>query len=223
MKHAFRRLPALICARIRARAPARTLRLAAATVIAGGTIVLLSTHMAGAHMGAPHITGTHSAGLHDLPQPGAPNTTPFGLSAEALFYLALTALALMFLELVLPTLGLLGIAGFAGFVWACYQLYLVNALPGALVILGAAGALTLLVAGLLTWKSYRRKVTTGVESLIGSTGKIVEWQNDKGRVAVQGEIWQAEAETVLSLRAGEPVKIIAVENLTLRIAPFDPV
>jgi membrane-bound serine protease (ClpP class) len=62
---------------------------------------------------------------------------------------------------------------------------------------------------------FKRQVRTGVEGLVHERGTARSPLVPRGKVFVHGEIWQAVAEEPLA--AGEPVEVVAVDGLTLRV------
>ena len=58
---------------------------------------------------------------------------------------------------------------------------------------------------------------TGVEGLIGKTGRVRERLEPEGQVMVSGEIWRAVAEGE-PVEIGGQVRIVGVDGLTLRVA-----
>jgi len=65
------------------------------------------------------------------------------------------------------------------------------------------------------FRSYTQRVSTGDEGMVGLIG-IADIDIQKtGRVKVRGEYWTAQSSSLIS--AGRPVKVVAVENLTLRV------
>ena len=93
--------------------------------------------------------------------------------------------------------------------------------PAARIGLTTALALALpfaaifLVLLLTLFSSYRQKVFTGNQGMIGLTGMADSDIHQRGRVKVRGEYWTAYSSSPIS--AGKPVKILAVENLTLKV------
>lgn len=65
-------------------------------------------------------------------------------------------------------------------------------------------------------KAQKGKVTTGSESMIGSTAIAQSALNPSGSVRTQGEIWAAVAEGT-RIKAGEEVIIVGVDGLKLRV------
>jgi membrane-bound serine protease (ClpP class) len=54
--------------------------------------------------------------------------------------------------------------------------------------------------------------------MIGSTAEVVEDFTGKGRVRYGGELWNARSDS--PLRAGQTVRIVKVEGLTLWVEPL---
>lgn len=65
-------------------------------------------------------------------------------------------------------------------------------------------------------KAHTRKPTTGTEGLIGEIGEALTALTPKGQVRVHGELWNAES-TSGKIAKGERVKVVAVDNLSLRV------
>jgi membrane protein implicated in regulation of membrane protease activity len=56
--------------------------------------------------------------------------------------------------------------------------------------------------------------------MIGERGEAIEpFADGAGRVRVYGEIWAAHSLTGAQLEAGDPVRIAAVDGLTLEVEP----
>ncbi len=64
-------------------------------------------------------------------------------------------------------------------------------------------------------RAQRRQPTTGPEGIIGEIGEAISAINPSGQVRVHGEIWNASATEEIS--AGSKIKVVAIENLTLRV------
>jgi membrane protein implicated in regulation of membrane protease activity len=61
----------------------------------------------------------------------------------------------------------------------------------------------------------RRKVQTGLENLVGSTGEATERLAPSGQIRVLGELWQARSSS--ELPPGSRVRVVAVHGLTLEV------
>ena len=66
-------------------------------------------------------------------------------------------------------------------------------------------------------RARRRPVRTGSEEMIGSTGEVVSWTGDEGRVQVHGEIWAARSGH--GLAKGQKVRVVGRTGLTLAVEP----
>ena len=69
--------------------------------------------------------------------------------------------------------------------------------------------------------SRRRRAAVGPETLVGTLAEVVEAVEPVGRVKVNGELWNARAGAAVDvpLEAGERVRIVAIEELTLVVEP----
>lgn len=82
-------------------------------------------------------------------------------------------------------------------------------------------ALTLLVVGLMTWKTLQVRMapaTTGLEGMVGETARVVggfDEASSSGKVLAHGEYWDAYGPSGLS--PGQSVRVVAVEGTRLRV------
>jgi membrane-bound serine protease (ClpP class) len=88
-------------------------------------------------------------------------------------------------------------------------------LPPVWGIVAVAGAALAEIAETVFWirLSRRRRIQVGPETLIGAHGEAATACRPDGQVRVHGELWQARCEA--GVDAGEPVRIVAREGLTL--------
>jgi membrane-bound serine protease (ClpP class) len=139
--------------------------------------------------------------------------------------LALVALGIgmIIAEFFLPSFGSLGLGGLIAFVVGSLILFDTD-VPGmniALPLIGAVATVGGLVVVCIAWlagRSLRRPVVTGPQAMIGSTAEVVEDFTGKGRVRYGGELWNARSDS--PLRAGQTVRIVKVEGLTLWVEPL---
>jgi membrane-bound serine protease (ClpP class) len=82
-----------------------------------------------------------------------------------------------------------------------------------------AGGAVLEVGEAALWYRYlkRIRIRTGAESYPGRRAEVIEECNPRGRVKIDGEIWNAESESRAAV--GETVEVIEVDRLTLRVRP----
>lgn len=131
--------------------------------------------------------------------------------------------ALLIIEIKVPSFGVLGMGGILSLTVG--SLMLPGEVPGvvprpALVVSAALALATILLfLGRLAVRALRQPASTGVTAMIGLSGRALA-PIEPGRptqIAVRGEIWNATAEAPVA--EGEPVTIVAVNGLMLRVAP----
>lgn len=136
--------------------------------------------------------------------------------------LILLGIALMTGEAFAPSFGVLGIGGLVAFVLGT-TIVIDSDVPqfqiGWPVVAGVAVfsiGMTALIARLAV-KSHRLKVTSGREALSGMIGTVLDWEDRRGHVFINGERWRATG--IDSIIAGEAVRVVAVHGLTLEVEP----
>ena len=134
-------------------------------------------------------------------------------------------LALLILELKVPSFGILGIGGIVALVIG--SIMATSAVPGVRIHLGTVIPAALILAaavlglGRLALKAQRRPAQTGVDAMIGEIGRTraALAADMPGQIDVHGEIWRAVSR--VPLLEGVAVRIIGVDGLTLRVEPTD--
>ena len=156
-----------------------------------------------------------------------------GLMALSVLPISLAGLGLLVLgigmmaaEAFTPGVGVLGLGGVVAFILGGLFLFdpagadidFAVAWP---VVVGAAVTNALLFVGLLgmVLRVRRRKVVTGAEQMIGLEGRVVDWENGRGRIRVHGEVWSARAAAPLA--PGAPVRVERRDGLTLHVEPWE--
>ncbi len=149
------------------------------------------------------------------------NVLPINYAGLGLIVLGLGC---MTAEAFMPTIGVLGIGGAASF--AIGSSILINSdVPGFGISPWLIAGMTLCSLGLLSvalayaLKARRRPVTTGVESMTGSIGEVIDWSQTDGTVLVVGTIWKAKSSAAYILKKGDKIKVLSVEGLCLIIQP----
>lgn len=130
---------------------------------------------------------------------------------------------------IVATLFVIGEMLTAGFALICFA---VGAVGGAIGAAAGASlewqlgifALATLVAflavrPLLKRLSAKDEVPTNADALIGRTAKVTECieVGGRGRVAIDGDIWQAESSEQSDILEGEKVEIISRESIILTV------
>lgn len=138
--------------------------------------------------------------------------------------LLLLGMALLAGEAFTPGFGIMGIGGIVAFILGGLFLFDPDQVDidfsvSTPLIIGAAIASAGILAGVLgvAVRSRQREVRTGAEQLIGSSGEVVQWSGQTGRVRVHGETWGARSGSVLL--EGDPVVVTDREGLTLIVKP----
>ena len=134
-------------------------------------------------------------------------------------------LALLLLELKIPSFGVLGVGGAVSLLIG--SVMLTGEVPGVTVGYGVivpavlAVAAIVLVLGRLALAAQRTPAVTGAEGLLGERGTTLT-QLDPGaggQIRVHGEIWRASSP--VALPPGRAVRVTAVSGLTLVVEPAD--
>jgi membrane-bound serine protease (ClpP class) len=137
---------------------------------------------------------------------------------------------LLVLEAHVPTLGILGGPGVIAL--GAGALLAVGGLGGGLA-LGLVTALVLAATGLgvlaLTLRKgfavRRRRVRAGPERLVGQLGVVRRWEEPRGKVLVDGAIWQARRSwpdgAQLDLHEGDSIVVERLDGLTLAVRPAE--
>jgi membrane-bound serine protease (ClpP class) len=136
--------------------------------------------------------------------------------------LIVLGVALMTAEIAMPSVGALGIGGVVALVAGSLILFDPE-LPGFGVsghLIAGIGLVSALAFTGVLWmaaRARRQPVTTGTEELVGHLAVAVDDFDGRGQVRIRGEIWQAISTAPAS--RGEPLRVLAMDGLTLRVAP----
>jgi membrane-bound serine protease (ClpP class) len=139
--------------------------------------------------------------------------------------LILFGVALLILELKVPSFGVLGVGGTIALVIG--SVMATRRVPGLSVSLGTIVPAALVMAaavlglGRLALNAQRQAPQTGVERLIGESGRTrtAVTPGTPGQIDVRGEIWRAVSREPLP--PGTPVRIAGIDGLTLLVEPQD--
>ena len=136
--------------------------------------------------------------------------------------LILAGIALLVAEIFVPSFGLLFVTGCACFLLGGSMMFdlptvsdltvsfwavLVPAVTGVAIF----GGVVVYAVG----RSFTRAQVSGVNELVGLEGRVTTALSPDGKVFVRGEYWSARAEG--SISADEPVEVMAVEGMRLRV------
>jgi membrane-bound serine protease (ClpP class) len=153
----------------------------------------------------------------------------YALAALPLNYagagLALLGMALLIAEAFMPSFGVLGIGGLVAFVIGVAILMDTDGVPGFEIYWPLVAGLALAGLGLgllvarLAMGSFKHRVTAGREAMLGARAEVTDWSGLRGHVFLLGERWKAMSSQ--PLQAGQRVKVVAIDGLTLTVAPED--
>jgi membrane-bound serine protease (ClpP class) len=136
--------------------------------------------------------------------------------------LILLGIVLFILEIKVMSYGLLSLGGIAAMVLGALLLvktdapFLKVSLSVIIPTVATFGALLLTITWLAV-KSQMRRPVTGAESMVGTIAVARTDVAPRGKVLLQGEIWDAVSEE--PLREGEEAEVKAVAGLTLTVRP----
>jgi membrane-bound serine protease (ClpP class) len=131
---------------------------------------------------------------------------------------------LMVAEHFTPSLGILGIGGVVAFMLGA-TILIDTDLPEFRVswpLMGGLAVISLgfvLLVGRLAYSSFRTRVVSGAEQMIGIIGEVQDWNGTEGHVLAHGERWNARARG--SLQQGGRVRVVGIDGLTLDVAPAE--
>jgi membrane-bound serine protease (ClpP class) len=150
----------------------------------------------------------------------------FGLQMLPVNYagLALILLGVAFLiaEAFLPSFGVLGLGGIAAFAFGAVLL-IDNDVPGfgvplwVIALSSAVSALFIILVAGMAAKAKRRPVVSGVTTLVGTTGELVEFADGEGWAQIQGDYWRVTGAG--DLYPGRRVRVSGVRGSALQVAP----
>ncbi len=142
-------------------------------------------------------------------------------------YFVILAFVLIVVEAHVPAFGILGIAAIVSLLVGGSMIIEQGGIFGIPldwpVFLGIAFAMAVLlvITSRLIVKSIKKRMITGTEAMIGSDAHIVDWDGSKGRVMIQGELWQAVTVHPHNFQVGNIVTVSAIDDLTLHIRSKD--
>jgi len=138
--------------------------------------------------------------------------------------LMILGVAFMVAEVFMPSFGALGIGGVLAFVIGSIML-LDTGIPGygisipIIVMFAVTSAAFFMFVVSMAMKAQKRPVVSGMEELIGASGKVSDDFDGEGRVRVHSELWQARCS--VPLRKGQKIRVTALDGLILMVEPDD--
>jgi membrane-bound serine protease (ClpP class) len=134
--------------------------------------------------------------------------------------LTLLGIALMAAEAFIPSFGALGIGRAVAFAIGSMMTFDTPGYQLAWPVIAGATAVSMglfvLVLTMLV-RSRRRPRFGGDAALLGATGQVIGWAGGEGEILVQGGRWHARGDRPLA--AGQQVRVLGRDGLTLRVEP----
>jgi membrane-bound serine protease (ClpP class) len=139
--------------------------------------------------------------------------------------LVIFGVALLVLELKVPSFGALGIGGAVSLILG--SVMLTDVVPGVRVGLGVILPTTIgfaavfLFLGRLAFRAQLQPPVTGAQALVGQLARVRTplLPKEPGLVDIRGEIWRAIS--LVPLPPAHPVRVVRVDGLTLTVEPVD--
>ncbi|MBZ9569203.1 nodulation protein NfeD [Modicisalibacter tunisiensis] len=133
--------------------------------------------------------------------------------------LVLLGLALIVGEALMPSFGVLGIGGIVAFVAGSVILMDDRNLAVSLPLIGGVA---LVASGFMLWVALRflglrRRPRTGQDELVGARAVALHDFTGAGHVRLFGERWRARCRS--PVRAGQTLRVVAVDGLTVEVEP----
>jgi len=139
--------------------------------------------------------------------------------------LALMALGIAFMvaEVFVPAYGSLGVGGVIAFVVGAFMLIDTDVagfgVPWTLIATLAIVTVGFVVTvAQMAVRARRRPIVSGVASLVGADGEMLDDATDTGWASIRGETWQVK--TAARVARGEKVRVVAIEGTSPRVAPL---
>jgi membrane-bound serine protease (ClpP class) len=130
--------------------------------------------------------------------------------------------AFMVAEVFVPSYGSLGIGGVVAFVVGATMLIDTD-VPGfgiprtLIVLLALVTAAFVIVVVRMAVRARRAPIVSGLVSLIGADGEMLDDAGETGWANIRGETWQVK--TAARLSRGQRVRVVGVDGMVPRVAP----
>jgi len=144
------------------------------------------------------------------------------MSIETLFIIAVVFLVL---ELIVVSMGALGFIAFGCFVYALFTMHQtgIESFYGlsfeVITAIGLSIFAIFTVGGFFAYKSFNKKISVGLESMIGKPTTVKKWSGSSGRIEYEGEDWRASSDD--TFKSGDICIITGYKNMTLTVKKGD--
>jgi membrane-bound ClpP family serine protease len=140
------------------------------------------------------------------------------MTVETLFIIAAVFLAL---ELIVVSMGALGFIAFGCFLYALFIMHQtgIETFYGlsfeAIAAIGLSIFTLFAVGGYFAYKSFRKKISVGIESMTGEPAVVTQWKGNHGKIEYEGEDWRAAS--THTFKIGDICTITGYKNMTLTV------
>ncbi|MBD3654754.1 nodulation protein NfeD [Kangiella sp.] len=137
--------------------------------------------------------------------------------------LLVLGIALLVVEAFAPSFGILGVGGIIAFILGSFLLFnepetgMAIAMP-ILIFVTIVSVILLSFVLSLAIRARHRPVVTGTDEMLSEIGIVEHDFEGKGWIKIHGEIWKARSSQ--PLKAGQRVKVVAVNDLDLDVIPI---
>ena len=129
-------------------------------------------------------------------------------------------------EAFAPSFGILGIGGLVSFMFGATILFDTDVPEfrvnwSVIAAVGVFSAGVIILVARVGISSFKHRVVSGSEELIGASAKVIDWAGREGHVLVHSERWNAVGPEGLS--EGQTVIVEQMSGLELTVSPqVDP-
>jgi membrane-bound serine protease (ClpP class) len=138
--------------------------------------------------------------------------------------LIVAGIAFIVAEVFLPAYGSLGVGGVIAFITGAVMLIEPNAsgfgIPWPVIgVLSATTVAFVLVVVRLAVRARHAPVVSGVQSLVGAEGEMLEDAGDAGWANIRGETWNVRTTTPVARR--QRIRVVGVDGTRPRVSPVE--
>lgn len=150
----------------------------------------------------------------------------YGMSVLPISYaglgLILLGVALMVLDLFVPSFMVLTMGGLASFVLGSIMLFETGSFRVSVWLVSGVAAATaafVLAVGSLIVGDFRRPSVTGSQAMIGREGDVRRTLDPDGMIYVWGEYWSARSRDGSTIEEGKSVRVVDQKQRTMIVEP----
>ena len=143
------------------------------------------------------------------------------MSVETLFIIAAVFLLL---ELIVVSMGALGFIAFIAYIYGLIIMHQSGSdfygLSFEVVLaIGLTIFLLFAIGGFFAYQSFKKKISVGLESMIGEPAVVTRWTANHGKIEYEGEDWRAASTD--KFKVGDICIITGYKNMTLTVKKGD--